>query len=375
MSKILCIAFLLQALAHSTYAQTGAEMLQKYQAAIGSFRTADYVVQRIDTFGNGRVWSNTGRVVMQRNTKSKLLGAAFLASRPDLAQSYFYDGTTGFKLDDKAKTFTLVKEPYEPSVLGSPPGQMLVEELLAIDPTYETVTYRRGAQGEGGVLRLKYPDQPALDVLERYTDVMVDEASGLPRCVRTSVVRGGGHWVTRKVLSNLRLDDASSAAALHEPAFLTAYTPFVPVPRPVANTLLVGRPAPAFRLISLAKKPVQLRDFRGKVVVLDFWETSCAPCVKAMPQLEQLQDQYGDKVVVIGVLLDPGASERAQGILRRQQAHYLNVVGTKAEESAYQVSSFPRYVVIGKDGKVLLDKEGGLHMEAVTRAVKLAVNI
>ncbi|NVO33515.1 TlpA family protein disulfide reductase [Hymenobacter lapidiphilus] len=374
MSKILYSACLLQVLAHATYAQTGADMLRKYQAAIGSFRTADYVVQRIDTFGNGQVWNNTGRVVLQRNPTSKLLGAAFLASRPDLAQSYFYDGTTGFELDDKAKTFILVKEPYEPSVLGSPAGQMLVEELLAIDPTYETVTYRRGRAGQGGVLRLKYPDQPALDVLERYTDVTIDEASGLPRSVRTSVVRGGGHWVTRKVLSKLRLNDASSAAALHNPAFLTAYASSVPVPRPVVNTSLVGKPAPAFRLISLAKKPVQLRDFRGKVVVLDFWETSCAPCVKAMPQLQQLQEQYGNKVVVIGVLLDPGASERAQGILRRQQAHYLNVVGTKAEESAYHVRAFPRYVVIGKDGKVLLDKEGGLHIEAVKSAVKLAVS-
>ncbi|NVO32316.1 hypothetical protein [Hymenobacter lapidiphilus] len=128
MSKILYSACLLQVLAHATYAQTGADMLRKYQAAIGSFRTADYVVQRIDTFGNGQVWNNTGRVVLQRNPTSKLLGAAFLASRPDLAQSYFYDGTTGFELDDKAKTFILVKEPYEPSVLGSPAGQMLVEE-------------------------------------------------------------------------------------------------------------------------------------------------------------------------------------------------------------------------------------------------------
>jgi len=372
MNKVIYFAFMLQVPAHAAYAQTGAEMLQKYQAAIGSFRTADYIVQRIDTFGSGGVWDHTGRVVLQRNPKSKLLAAAFLASRPDLGKSYYYDGTTGYEIDDKAKTFVVFPEPYAPRVLGSAAGQMLVEELLAIDPSYETVTYRRDARG--GVLRLKYPDQPAVDVLERYTEVMVDEASGLPWCVRTSVVRGGGHWVTRKVLSTLRLDAAPAAAALQQPPFLTAYTPAVDVSQPVAAASLVGRLAPAFRLVSLAQKPVQLRNFRGKVVVLDFWETSCAPCVKAMPQLQQLQDQYGDKVVVIGVLLDPGASERAQGILRRQQARYLNVLGTKAEQSAYQVIGFPRYVVLDKEGKVLLDKEGGLHMEAVAKAVKLAVS-
>lgn len=110
-------------------------------------------------------------------------------------------------------------------------------------------------------------------------------------------------------------------------------------------------------------------------MVLDFWETACAPCISSMPKLQQLQDAYPGQVVVVGVLLDPstGATVRAQGILRRQQAKYLNVVGTKAEQTAYYVTGFPRYVVIGKDGKVVLDKEGGSQLEAVAAAVKGAV--
>jgi thiol-disulfide isomerase/thioredoxin len=125
----------------------------------------------------------------------------------------------------------------------------------------------------------------------------------------------------------------------------------------------------------LAKTVTNLQAYQGKVVVLDFWETACAPCIASMPKLQQLQDTYPAQVVVIGVLLDPtkGATMRAAGILRRQQATYLNVVGTTAQETAYHVTSFPHYVVIGKNGKVVLDKEGGSQVEAVAATVKSAV--
>ena len=100
----------------------------------------------------------------------------------------------------------------------------------------------------------------------------------------------------------------------------------------------------------------------------------CAPCISAMPKMQQMQDQYGAKLVVIGVLLDPGAVKRAQGILLRQHARYLNVVGTKTEETAYRVTSFPRYIVINPKGNVLLDKEGGSSMQALAAAVRRAIN-
>jgi thiol-disulfide isomerase/thioredoxin len=371
MKHIIFLAVLIAGVTQQISAQTGAEMLQNYKAAIGAFHTIDYRVQRIDTFGDGDVWNRSGFVLSERNSKSKLLGANFLSSNQNLSQSYYYNGNIGFELNDKAKTFTMVKEPYLPSVLGSPAGQMLVEELLSIDTTYEAITYSKTP--EGRVIHLKYPDQPELDVLERHTYLVLDEASYLPQIVRTSVLRGGRRWVTLKRISDVHLDAISTIEALQHPAFLTDYTPFVPTSIAEKTSSLKGLIAPNFRLFSLAKKSMKLSDHRGKVVVLDFWETSCAPCIASIPKLQQLQERYGNKLVVIGVLLDPDATVRAQGILYRQKAHYLNVVGTKAEEASYRIRGFPRYVVIGKDGKVLLDKEGGTFMQEVESAVKRAI--
>jgi thiol-disulfide isomerase/thioredoxin len=366
-------ALLLLGAGQRSSAQTGADRLRTYRTTIAALQAADYQVQRIDTFGDGNVWNHTGQVMLQRNPKSKLLGISFFAHRPDMGASYYYNGKVGFDLDDKAKTFQVVKEPYAPSVFGSPTGQLLVEELVTIDSTYQSVTYSPSPQG--GVLHLRYPDQPQVDIFNRQTDLVLDGATGLVRIVRTSMVRGGRTWVTRKLLSQVHLNAATQTQALQNPAFLADYSPVLPVTAPVTPSSLLGQPAPPFQLPSFSKKVFLLQAYQGKVVVLDFWETACAPCITSMPKLQQLQDAYPGQVVVIGVLLDAsqGAMAHAQGILSRQQAHYLNVVGTKAEETAYHVTGFPRYVVISKEGKVVLDKEGGSNIEAVATAVKGAV--
>jgi thiol-disulfide isomerase/thioredoxin len=373
MKYTLLVALLVLGAGQPSFAQTGADRLRTYRTTIAALNAADYEVQRIDTFGNGTVWNRTGHVVLQRNPKSKLLGVSFFAHRPDMGLSYYYNGNVGFDLDDKAKTFRVIKDPYDQTILGSPTGQLLVEELLAIDSTYQSVTYSPSPQG--GVLHLRYPDQPTADVLNHSTDLFLDGTTGLVRVVRTSMVRGGRTWITRKLLSKVRLNTAAQTQALQTPAFLAEYSPVVPVTVPVEVPSLLGRAAPPFQLLSFTKTPIKLQDYRGKVVVLDFWETFCAPCIASMPNLQQLQDTYPGQVVVMGVLLDKSkdATTRAVGILRRQQATYLQVVGTTAEEKAYHVTAFPHYVVIGKDGKVVLDKLGGNNVETIATAVKSAM--
>ena len=64
-------------------------------------------------------------------------------------------------------------------------------------------------------------------------------------------------------------------------------------------------PAPPFSLRTLDGRSIRLQDFRGKVVVLDFWATWCKPCVASMPHLSQMQQRYaGRGLVVVGVSMD-----------------------------------------------------------------------
>ncbi len=73
-----------------------------------------------------------------------------------------------------------------------------------------------------------------------------------------------------------------------------------------AEAYAARRPVPAadFQLHTLEGKPVRLSDFRGKVVLMNFWTTWCTACVGEMPALVALQKKHGDKLVILGVSLD-----------------------------------------------------------------------
>ena len=73
-----------------------------------------------------------------------------------------------------------------------------------------------------------------------------------------------------------------------------------------AEACAARRPVPAgdFQLRSLDGKKVRLSDFRGKVVLINFWTTWCSACVSEIPELIALQREYGDKLVIVGVSLD-----------------------------------------------------------------------
>ncbi|WP_083322134.1 TlpA family protein disulfide reductase [Hymenobacter lapidarius] len=353
------------------HAQTGEQALAQYRAALGTLNTVAYHVQRIDTFPNKSVWNRKGQAIMQRDAASSVLGARFLGTRFDAARGYWYDGKVGYELDDKAKTFRLENNPYAPGLPGSPGGQMLVPELLAIEPGYESVTYQTGPQG--AILRLHYPDLPNVDERNRYTYLVLDEATKRPKMVRTVSQKAGGQSSIIKILSETRVNNPLDEQVLASKSFLTTHTAApVVAEEPRKALALVGKPAPAFKLVNFAKAPVQLSSYRGKTVLLDFWTTSCSPCIAAMPEIQHLQDEYAKQgFVVLGVLMDPKSAERAQGIMKRQRARYATVLGSEAVEAAYQLNSFPRYVLIGKNGKVVLDESG--YTPQLEAAIKAAL--
>ena len=114
-------------------------------------------------------------------------------------------------------------------------------------------------------------------------------------------------------------------------------------------------PAPAWELKNLDGKSVKLSDFKGKVVILDFWATWCPPCRAEIPNFVALQKQYGDKgLQVVGISLDQGGVNPVAAFAKGQGINYPIVMGD--EDVAHQygdIQGIPTTFVIDPKGNIV----------------------
>lgn len=115
---------------------------------------------------------------------------------------------------------------------------------------------------------------------------------------------------------------------------------------------LTGKPAPTFELTALDGRPLSLASLRGRVVVLDFWATWCAPCVVEMPTLQRLHEEFGSQgVIIVGV--NNEAPSLARRFLQRHGVTFQTVTDPRgAVAKQYGVRGIPVGVIIDRDGQV-----------------------
>jgi RNA polymerase sigma-70 factor (ECF subfamily) len=114
---------------------------------------------------------------------------------------------------------------------------------------------------------------------------------------------------------------------------------------------VLGKPAPDWSTTDLEGKPHALKDYRGKVVILDFWYRQCYWCVQAMPQVKAIATHFKDRpVVVLGMNTDP-KEEDARFVVEKMGLNYVNLKGTTLLEK-YKVQVFPTLIVIDGEGVI-----------------------
>jgi len=117
-----------------------------------------------------------------------------------------------------------------------------------------------------------------------------------------------------------------------------------------------GGVAPDFALPDLSGGKTSLSNYRGKVVLLEFWATWCPPCRATIPELVALQKRYGERnFSVLSVSLDEGTNLSRTLAKSAEELHinYPVLLGTEDVERSYGVRSIPVSFLIDKNGNIV----------------------
>ena len=133
-----------------------------------------------------------------------------------------------------------------------------------------------------------------------------------------------------------------------------------------------GDVAPQFTRSDLQGHPFDLR--RGKVVLIDFWASWCAPCILAIPHLSQLQEKYGARgFQVVGVSMDDSA-DTTKETMQKIRFNYPVLLGDAKLGNLYGgVLGLPLQILVGADGKVLAIRSGEFPPNALDKEIAAAL--
>lgn len=133
-----------------------------------------------------------------------------------------------------------------------------------------------------------------------------------------------------------------------------------------------GDKAPNFSLKSVKGKTVKLSDFKGKIVIVDFWATWCPPCRKGIPDLVSIQKKFKKDVVVIGISLDAEKTIKdVPEFVKNYKINYPILYGDEKVVVDYGgIQSIPTTFVIDRKGNVVDSHVGLVEKDTYINKIK-----
>ena len=132
-------------------------------------------------------------------------------------------------------------------------------------------------------------------------------------------------------------------------------------------------PVPAVAMHDLDGRTISLADWRGKVIIVNFWATWCPPCRTEIPDLVALQKKYGDRLQIVGVSQDEDSVDGVRQFVTAHQMNYPIVMMTPELDKVFPgVTALPTSFILDRQSRVVQRHVGlldAVRTEAETRAL------
>jgi len=152
-------------------------------------------------------------------------------------------------------------------------------------------------------------------------------------------------------------------------ALAAACSPTKPVAAAKGGEAL--KAAPEFTLQDADGKTVKLSDYKGKVVLLDFWATWCGPCKIEIPWFMEFQRKYKDQgFSVVGVSMDEGGWQTVKPFVEEFKMNYPVVIGNDETATAFGgIDVLPTTFIIDKQGRITATHQGLISKDEMEDAI------
>jgi len=136
--------------------------------------------------------------------------------------------------------------------------------------------------------------------------------------------------------------------------------------------LMVGEKAPEFSLEQLDGSPLSLKDLKGKKVLVNFWASWCEPCIKEMPDIQKVYDEYKEdgniEILAINLTIGKETPEKARAFVEEMGLTFPVLLDVGGEiQKLYQVIPIPTSFFIDEDGVIRSVHQGPMTEEYIKK--------
>jgi thiol-disulfide isomerase/thioredoxin len=135
-------------------------------------------------------------------------------------------------------------------------------------------------------------------------------------------------------------------------------------------------PVPPFTALDLDGKTISTDSWRGKVTIVNFWATWCAPCLAEIPDLVALQDRYRDQLQIIGVSQDETGPDMVRRFAAEHRMNYPIVMSTPEIEKLFPgVYALPTSFIVDREVQIVAKHVGLLNAETTEAETRLLAGL